>query len=293
MSGLRSLHPVAPFLYFAAVIFITMFTTHPVLLGVSFFCAVFTCGFVIGAKKTLKSVACALPVMLVIALTNPLFSRGGVTTLFYLNGNPVTKEAVLYGADISVMITAVFYWFKCYAAVMSGDKFVCLFGSFAPKLALLLSMTLGFLPKLKRKHREIDDAQRALGIYSRGGYFDKIRSKMRVLSILVTCGLESSVETADSMRARGYGLKGRSVYSPYRFTLSDAAFTAFTLLLTAALCFLFYRGAADFRFYPTVKEISLTAEAVAAYVSLFALSAAGIFCEIKENALWRLSRSKI
>ena len=293
MKAFDNFHPVAPFLYFAAVIFVTMFTTHPILLGVSFACAVFTCGMITGAKKTLKSLLYALPVMIVIALTNPLFSHNGVTILFYLNGNPVTKEAILYGVDISVMITSVFYWFKSYHAVMSGDKFVCLFGSVAPKLALLLSMTLGFLPKLKRKYREIDDAQKALGIYSRKGYLDKIRSKIRVLGILVTCVLESSVETADSMRARGYGLKGRTSYSVFRFTFADAAFVFFTVALTAVICFLAYKGAADFRFYPTVKEINFGLEAVALYLSALLLSAAGIFCEIKENTVWRLLKSKI
>ena len=293
MKALDTFHPIVPFVYFAAVIFITMFTLHPVLIGISLVCAVVTCGFLIGAKKIFRSLLYALPLVTVIALTNPLFSHNGVTPLFYLNGNPVTKEALLYGVNIALMIAAVFYWFKCYHAVMGGDKFVCLFGKFSPKLALLLAMTLGFLPKLKRKYREIDDAQKTLGIYACRGFVDKIRSKMRVLSILVTCGLESSVETADSMRARGYGLKGRTAYTNFVFTVRDAVMTAVTLVLTALICFFAYKGYTDFRFYPSIAKIDFGVYSVLLYFALFALSVAGILCEIKENALWRLLKSRI
>lgn len=66
-----------------------------------------------------------------------------------MNDNPVTLEAVCYGFAVGVMIMSVFYWFKCFNAVMSSDKFIYLFGRVIPKLALLLSMTLGFIPKLK------------------------------------------------------------------------------------------------------------------------------------------------
>ena len=38
-----------------------------------------------------------VPLFLLVAVTNPLFSHNGVTPLFFLNGNPVTLEALLYG----------------------------------------------------------------------------------------------------------------------------------------------------------------------------------------------------
>lgn len=87
---------------------------------------------------------------LLVAVTNPLFSHNGVTPLFYLNGNPVTLEAFVYGAAIAVMVVGVMLWCRCYSAVMTSDKFLYLFGRAIPKLALVLSMALRFIPMFKR-----------------------------------------------------------------------------------------------------------------------------------------------
>ena len=94
MKAFEWYHPIILFVYFIAMILITMFTQHPVLLGISFVCAVSFCGMLTGLKKLLKSLAYSIPVLLVIAVTNPLFSHNGETVLFFLNDNPVTLEAI-------------------------------------------------------------------------------------------------------------------------------------------------------------------------------------------------------
>lgn len=39
-----------------------------------------------------------IPFLLFMAVMNPVFNHQGVTILFYLNnGNPITKESILYG----------------------------------------------------------------------------------------------------------------------------------------------------------------------------------------------------
>lgn len=293
MKAFEWYHPIILFVYFIAMIFITMFTQHPVLLGISFVCALSFCGMLMGLKKLLKSLAYSIPVLLVIAVTNPLFSHNGETVLFFLNDNPVTLEAILYGLDIAVMIMAVFYWFKCYHAVMTSDKFIYLFGRVIPKLSLLLSMVLNFIPKFKRQYKEIDQSQKALGIYGAKGYIDKIRSRIRVLSILVTWSLENSVETADSMRARGYGLKGRTSYSIFKWTVRDTVMAALVFAFTAMICFLMSLGYAEYWFYPTFKAFDRSVLAILLYVGLFVLMMLSTATEIKENIAWRYLRSKI
>lgn len=48
-------------------------------------------------KAVLSDMGFYLPLFLLVAVTNPLFSHNGVTPLFFMNGNPVTLEAVVYG----------------------------------------------------------------------------------------------------------------------------------------------------------------------------------------------------
>lgn len=44
-----------------------------------------------------------------------------MTMLFYLpNGNPVTREALCYGAAAAAMFAAVILWFRAAAAVMTA-----------------------------------------------------------------------------------------------------------------------------------------------------------------------------
>ncbi len=287
------LHPIVAFLYFVFVILIAMLSMNPVIITICYLSGVAFCGMLIGLKKILISLAYNIPLLILLALTNPMFVHKGETILFFLNDNPVTKEAILYGLFASMMIMSVFYWFRCYSEIMTSDKFVYLFGRVIPKLSLVLSMSLAFIPKLKRKYKEIDEAQKALGIYATQSYVDKIRSKFRVLSILLTNSLENSIETADSMRARGYGLKGRSSYAIYRFTVSDGIFMGVSLLLGITATVLIIFGFANFNFYPTLSPFNVSGIILITYVTIVILAGVSIVMEVKENMLWRYLKSKI
>lgn len=287
------LHPIVAFVYFVFIILIAMISMNPIIVSICYVFGIVFCGMLIGLKKILKSLLYNIPLMIILALTNPMFVHKGETILFFLNDNPVTKEAILYGLFASMMIMSVFYWFKCYSEIMTSDKFIYLFGRVIPKLSLILSMSLAFVPKLKRKFKEIDEAQKALGIYATQSYVDKIRSKFRVLSILLTNSLENSIETADSMRSRGYGLKGRSSYAIYQFNVSDYVFMGVEIPAGIAILILIFIGFADFDFYPVISNINLSVPAVILYVLIILLAGISIMLEIKENVLWRYLKSKI
>ena len=293
MKAFESYHPIILFFYFFSMIFVTMFTTNPILLVISFVGSILFCWMLIGTNEMLKSLGYSLIMMLIMAITNPLFVHRGETILFFMNGNPITLEAILYGLNISLMIIAVFYWFKCYNLVMTSDKVIYLFGRMIPKLSLLISMVINYVPKFKRRYHEIDDAQKALGFYSQESYIDKIKSKFRILSILVTWSLENSVEMADSMRSRGYGLKGRSSYSIFKWTVRDTLMMCITLLLSIAVFTILGMGYGTFEFYPVVSQFDVSAAALVLYIALFLFAFVAFISEIKENLLWRYLSLKI
>lgn len=293
MKAFQSYHPIILFLYFIGLIFITMFTMNPILITISFVSGIFFCGMLIGAKKLLKSLAYSLPMLLIIALTNPLFVHKGETILFFLNDNPVTLEAIVYGIIVAMMIISVFYWFKCYSEVMTSDKFIYLFGRVIPKLSLLLSMALSFIPKFKRRYKEINEAQKALGIYTSKSYVDKIRSKVRVFSILISWSLENSIDTADSMKARGYGLKGRTSYSIFRWSKKDSIMLLIISSLFTLISVLMFMDYSNFLYYPSFSEFDFSLIAVILYVGLFFVAFIATMAEVKENLLWRYLKSKI
>lgn len=293
MKYFDRLHPAAALIYFILMILISTLTMHPVIISVCYISGLVFCGMLTGLKNLLKSLAYSIPLTVIVALSNPIFSHRGETILFFLNDNPVTKEAILYGVFAALTLMSVFYWCRNYSVVMTSDKFIYLFGRIIPKLSLVLSLILAFIPKLKRKYKEIDEAQKALGIYATKSYVDKIRSKMRVLSILLTNSLENSVETADSMRARGYGLKHRTSFAIYRFGLSDGIFLAATAALGILSLVAIFSNGANFDFYPAISGIKITEICCVLYTCIAFLGFMPTIFEIRENVLWRLLKSKI
>ena len=289
---IETYHPSVPLVYFLGMAVITVANPHPVLTAVSLLGAVLSTGMLIGMRKLLASLGYSLPLLLMIAAVNPMFVHRGETMLFFLNDNPVTLEAVYYGLTAAAMLIAVFYWFKCYSIVMTSDKFIYLFGRAAPRLSLVLSMTLAFVSKFKRQYKRINAVQKSMGMYASNSFSDRVISRMRTLSALVGWALESSVEIADSMNARGYGLKGRTSFALYRFTVRDG----FALIFLAAAFVAFTVGsslAPAFSFYPAMSPVSTSAAAIVGYTSLFLAAVCAAAAEIRENIRWKLLISRV
>ncbi len=293
MSRFEKFHPITSFVYFMSVLLVAMLTMNPVVIVICYLSSILFGISIFGIAKMLKSLAYSIPLAVMMSVINPLFVHKGETILFFLNDNPITVEAIFYGIFASLMLMSVFYWCKSYSAVMTSDKTLYLFGSVLPKLGLIISMAIAFVPKFKRKYQEIDEAQKALGIYSGKSYVDKIRSKLRVFSILITLSLENSIDTADSMRARGYGLKKRTHYSIFKFTRYDLIFLILTLAFAVGTLSLIFAGIADFTYYPNMTQITITAWDIALYVTLILLTGISTLMEVKENLLWRYLKSKI
>ncbi len=287
------LHPVPALIYFLSVIFITMFSSEPVILAVSLVGGALFCACVQSAKQTRSDIGFYFPLFVLISVTNPLFSHDGVTPLFFMNGNPVTLEAVFYGVDIAAMMIAVLIWCKCFSVVMTTDKTLYLLGGAVPKLSLVLSVSLRYIPLMKKKLRQIKDAQTAMGYYSESGFTAKLMSSARIFSALVTWSLENAVSVGASMKARGYGAAKRTNFSLFRFTAADGAFTVAFVLLSAAAFIGMGRGKFNFSFYPRMSDINLSFEGICFYALFAALAFIPFITEVTEAVKWKYLRSKI
>lgn len=230
------LHPVIHFTYFTAVIFCSMFFMHPVFLAVSLVCS-FIYSIYLNKGKAIKfNFLFLLPMMLVFVIVNPLINHAGMTILLYINDHPITLEAIYYGIASAAMFAAVLAWFSCCNALMPSDKIIYLFGRIVPSLSLIFTMVIRFVPRYKTQVKAIAAAQAGIGKGMRSGnILNRAKNGMTILSILTTWALENGIQTADSMRARGYGLPGRSSFSVYRFDSRDKAVLVILLALVSAV----------------------------------------------------------
>ena len=249
MKQFSSLHPVVLFLYFCAVLGVTMFCLNPAVQLVSLGGALLLNAIVDGQTKLLRRL---LPLVMIPlgGVINPIFSHHGQTVLFFLNNNPVTLQSFYYGLTMGGTVCAALFWLKSFSQLMSSDKLLCVFGRVSPKLALMLSLILRFVPLLGRRSRDSREALQAMGLFREDNFFLKLRSRVRVFFAVAASALENGIITADSMEARGYSVGRRTAYSTFRFSWADGVFAfVCAAALGAALAVL---RAMRVDFYPTV-----------------------------------------
>lgn len=288
-------HPFVNFLYFGLVLGFSMFLMHPVCLLISFTCAV--CYHIhLNGKESLRFlVKYALPLMLLTAVINPAFNHQGTVILCYLpTGNPLTLESILYGVAAAIMLVSVLLWFGCYTVVMTSDKFVYLFGKIIPTMSLVLSMTLRFVPKFKAQFEAVKEAQAGMGHdTANGSLWKRLRCAILCFSIMVTWSLENAIETADSMKSRGYGLKGRTAFSIYTLTERDKG-----ALLWFAFCGIYllsgcFTGGLFWRYFPNVRGVLTEPMTISFEIIYFALCMTPLLIHGKEERTWKSLQSKI
>ncbi|MBO4898232.1 MAG: energy-coupling factor transporter transmembrane protein EcfT [Clostridia bacterium] len=281
----KTFHPIVNFIYFLFVICFSVTFMHPVCLGFSLIGSMLYTYFLGSGKKLLF----VLPVFLATALINPAFNHAGITVLGYLpSGNPLTLESIIYGLATGIMIASVILWFSCYTEIMTSDKFIYLFGRILPSLSLLLSMTLRFVPRFISQIRMISAAQKGIGRGSKnGGIFARAKNGLSVLSAATTWALENSIETADSMKGRGYGLRGRTAFSIYKFDKRDTKALAVILLLGLYVLAGRIAGFMSFRYIPSLYGAGFSYLNLSFFAAYFLLCIYPLGVEILEAQRWK------
>ena len=233
-DGFSQYHPLTNFLFFVGAIGFCVVFQHPAYLVVGI-CGAAVYYLLLHGRVGLHRLLGMVPVFLVVSGLNPLFNHYGSRVLFTLFGKPYTLEALYYGMALGAMFVGMLLWFGCYSAVLTSDKFVCLFGSLIPSLSLLLVMILRMIPNLTRRAGEIAAARKCIGKGLGEGATnrEKISGGLKQLSALTDWALEGSILTADSMRSRGYGSAKRTSFQIYHLCWRDWALVGLMGVLAA------------------------------------------------------------
>ena len=280
-------HPLTNFLFFVGAIGFSVVIQHPLYLAASW---VGAAGYylLLHGKKGLKLILGEVPVFLFVSAMNPLFNTYGETVLFTVFDNPYTLEALIYGMVIAGMLVVMTLWFGCYSAVLTSDKFICLFGSLIPALSLLLVMVLRLIPNLMRKAAQLGGARKSIGkgAGESSSNKEKLTDGMNILSAMTDWALEGSIITADSMRARGYGAAKRSSFQIYRVSVRDIVL----IFLMAVLAVIVLTAGGSSATFTPVFYIAPPTFGIAAYC-LFLLIP--IILSVQEAVQWHISISRI
>lgn len=286
MDRFSKTHPTFQFVFFVCVFVLIVSVYNPVFAGTSLLCGVLY-DFILRRKETFKSLGFVLAIILVVSLFNMLFAHYGVDVLFTIKGVEFTFQSLFYGVYQGVMLGAFLVWFGLFSRIVDSEKVIYLF-RFAPKLALLFSMVLGFIPRFTKKLNDIEDAQ--LGLNPKEYQTKKERFKQGVsnLSALVTYSFESSVITSNSMEARGYSPKAVRP-SRYKMKAVDVVLIVATLGLSAYVIYSKVSEKTSFVFEPKTYFESFD---VLAVILFTVLCLAPVIIDLVEGIKWKLSAQK-
>ncbi len=283
MLQLQKTHPFALFFYFLSQITITMIFFNPIIILISL------AGILLFKilSTSFKGIFFYIIFFVILALSTPLFTHKGGTVLFYLNGSPITYEAFIYGLLSASLILSVFMWLTTMNFYISHDKIIYLIGKVAPKTALLISISLHFIPNFIKKGKEI---------YSYQNLFNskyKIKNISNSFLALISQSLENSIQTADSMSAKGYGSNKRSSGIKKPFTFFDIFLILVSLILLVVIFICSSNDTFYFYCYPFIRQLDYNFSSILGYISFGVLTFLPSIIFIWSEIKWKCLISKI
>lgn len=285
-------HPAVNFIFFVAALGLTMFIQQPVYLLISM---VSGCAYLLylqGKKGFFRQVGYLVPILVMMAIMNPMFNHEGITVLWYLpNDNPITLEAICFGLASAVMMGASIVWFNCCNTVFTSDKIIYLFGRVIPALSLMISMTLRFVPRFKNFLQSVMRTQQAM--HKPENTKEKLQQALAAFSATVSWAMEQSIVSADSMKSRGYGGLGRTAFSIYIFEKRDGITIALLVLLSAGAALPHILGLMGWTYYPSLSGALLGPVQILAYLCYGGMCNLPLIINLMEDRKWNALRSKI
>ena len=295
IDSFKEYHPVVNFLFFLFVIGFNMFVLNPILQIISLIIGMAYKYILSEGNISKKYIGYFLLILLFSPIFNALFNNQGATMLFYLkNGNPVTLESMVYGLSSGLMFVNMLVWFSCYNEIITSDKFMHLFSNIAPSLSLIISMILRFVPRYMDRAKIIFNSQKAMGEeFENEGIIKKGKSSMKIISMLTTWALENSIDTSDSMTARGYGIGKRTGFSNFILTKRDKIILIIFAILIGIVFFGTFTGELEMIFFPNIIFKSISLNNIFIYISFLILTGLPIILSLVEEIRWHYLELKI
>lgn len=292
MTGFSYLNPAVITVWFLSVSAIAMFCNHPCITFLTLTGSVIF--YIMNSKsRKMRSHLFFFILFIVLSLANPFVSHNGATVLFVMNNNPVTLEALLYGINSSAMIVGVLYLLRCFSSIMTSEKLLYVTGRLSPKLSMILSMAVRFVPLFGRQGQKVNDAQKAMGLYKDDNIIDDLKGHLKVFSVVSTWGLENGIITADSMEARGYGTARRTRMTRFRFTKYDAAFLCTSIILALICASAVGTKKIFFEFYPVIRNANMGVHGIVGMIAYAVLVFMPIIIDTEVRLRWKYLTSRM
>ena len=290
-SGFRSYHPYVQFCYYLFAGFLIMYFNHPIFLTSVLLLLILVNLSHDGGKALRKWILILVIMSAIIILLNPFLVSRGTTILFYFRGKQVTLEAAMYGITMALFIVNILILFISFNLILNGNRFLYIFSKFLPRTAFLIMISIRFVPLLKRRLDQISEVHLIRGMsMTTGSLKSRMKNGMLRMQILLTWSLEEAVQSADSMKARGYGLGNKTSYIPYKMKKRDWSWLI-TLCILFCLCIAGGTlGYGKVMIYPELGTLDFFLIDWVLFICMIMLVAFPLMIEGREKIRWKFSR---
>lgn len=253
IAHILSPHPAIALAYGGIAMVLAMAFIQPCLSAIAFACVAAFGLLAFGVRSFAKCLRWQLPLVAGITALNGLFVQRGATVLLRVGDFGLHGESLLYGLSMGLALATVMELFALLGEVVPSDDAIYMMGKRFPSSALLASMALRLIPRMRRNAAERRDVLAACTALPRTE--GKLRAASEEVSVMIANAMEDSLVTADSMRARGYGSgRPRTQYVRRRFSAADGVALACVVGLGALAFSAGLASSADFAFYPRVTS---------------------------------------
>lgn len=212
--------------------------------------AVVAAGAMAGVGREIRRAALlSLPLVLLVAVVNPLVYREGDTLL--VRGDEIlgrrmdiTLEALVAGGLAGLRVAAIVMAFGLFSACVDPDELLRLFRRFSYRSALTGALATRLVPVLARDALRMGDAARCR---------PNPPSRLAVARAALSGALDRAVEVAAALEVRGYSVggrpeRGRRPWSRHdvRVAVAAAAIALSAIVFKAA-------GVGDVVLYPRIE----------------------------------------
>lgn len=284
---LTIIHPAVYVIYYLLLVILAFLYNDPYYM-ISFLVCVSALIMLQGINREFKNVVqFFLPMSLLIIILNPLVSQVGTTRIYILGSYFITLEALVYGILMSLSLLIILLLFASYNRAVSYQEMLYLFSKKFPHVSMIIIMALRFIPLLSYRLTEVNKISRFNQENQENeSLVDKIKKTAQMLGVVVSWSLEESMLTAQSMKARGYGIMNRTSYLSFNLRRIDCLF----LLLISVTCLICIIGLANgfgrIEIYPTLNFSVHESMLNPYYFSFLILLLPLIYLEFKERLVW-------
>ena len=287
-TGFRGLHPLVQLIYYTCMAILIMLYNHPYFLIICCFVLIIVNIMLDSWVKLLKWMKSILFLGGGIILLNTFLVTKGETVLWIIGGRAIMLEPLLFSFITMLMLMAILLLFVAFNNTLNGQKFLYIFSSFFQRTAIFTMLAMRFVPLLKMRLHEISDVQRVKGLsISHGSIKERAQSGMLFLQVLLTWSLTDAIDTADAMKARGYGTGEISKYKPYRFIWKHEGIIIGTIVSLFGICIVgLLLGYGRLEIYPKYNMPPLTLVDALLLFCITIISAFPLIIEGREALKW-------